>query len=94
MKTLIKAIFFSVAFMPLAAFSQNNTSEAKSETRADKPSEQVKPDKSEDNSANGQYKVSKRNKKVGKMKYEMCETKEIEKGTRKGEIKTVCEPVK
>jgi hypothetical protein len=95
MKNSIKTlVFFGISFMPVLAFSQNNTAEAKSETRADKTSEQVKPGKTEDNSGDAHYKVSRRNKKVGKMKYEMCETKEIEKGTRKGEIKTVCTPVK
>ncbi|MGE0638224.1 MAG: hypothetical protein AB7G44_03650 [Bacteroidia bacterium] len=95
MKNSIKTlVFFGIAFMPVLAFSQNNTAEAKPETRGDKTSEQVKSEKSDDNSGDAHYKVSKRNKKVGKMKYEMCETKEIEKGTRKGEIKTVCSPSK
>lgn len=95
MKTLFKAILFSVAFMPLAAFSQTNTAEVKPKSAATTPSPNTEvDDKSDNNSGQGHYKVSKRNKKVGKMKYEICETKEIEKGTRKGEIKTVCEPVK
>jgi hypothetical protein len=94
MKNLVKTLLFSVAFMPLAAFSQNNTAEVKTETSTEKKAEKAQEAKMADDSGNEHYKISKRNKKVGKMKYEMCETKEIEKGTKKGEIKTVCAPSK
>ena len=100
MKNLIPAIalIFGAAFIPMVSYSQNTTAQtetgAAKQTGADNDKLPAPNAVKQDDAGDAHYKVNKRNKKVGKMKYEMCETKEIEKGTKKGEIKVVCSPAK
>ena len=100
MKNTINTLFFAAAMLsPVFAFSQTTVQATPSENTQAKPddaakvksSNQAKPDKDADQ---GRYNVSKRNKKIGKMKVEQCEIKEAEAGTSRGDAKAICGPKK
>lgn len=50
------------------------------------------PDKVRRVKTKGDYKMDKRNRKVGKLKYDNCEAVESEKGASNSEVKAICTP--